>query len=407
MALSLGLQEETSLAETSIHAQIDCASRIDAAQGSTQACLSITSLALRFEEELGNGLSAELQLDPFGTPYAPMRLRPRLGDVLIPSNQDTPLGLIDHYALRWQFRKNLSLSIEQVNGATMLPNSSGLALAARFQDSGWNQTALTALYHLPPFQGVDVRIMIGNGEGENGHNLNPQQFGGLEIEAFLLEGLFLKLGMTYDGNNVGSQQFQWVYGESPSSQGFATQRQVAVIGLNGERPGLRGLKFSIGWQKTAVSDLDKENSVLPSEQPFSEEQTFDVNNLLVESPDAAVHIHRTVKNISMSYRILAEYFVGLDYETRTINTDIVNAFQLCGRIAGGECLDPEDSRNELHQTSFTVGAGKDLVDENLRFSLEYNSSSYHKLYRFFNYRGDNQQKTRSMETINARISYNW
>ncbi|MFW7381840.1 MAG: hypothetical protein ACOH5I_23745 [Oligoflexus sp.] len=396
-----------SLSETSIKARVDCFSRVSVNQSSSQACLSFSQLAVRLVEKLEEGLTAEIQFDPFGTPYAPFSDLPRYTSLIFPLNTDTSLNFIDHYALHWQFRNNLSLSIEEFSSATTLPNSSGLAFASRFQDSGWDQMAISALYHLPPLQGVDVRLVIGNGEGENGQNLDPQQFGALEINAFLMEGVFLKLGMSYDGNNLGSQQFHWTYGTSPASIGFSTDRQAIAIGLTGERPGLRGLKLSLGWQRTRVNDLDKSVQALPTTSPFSEDKNYDVNFLLVESPDEAVQIQRTVVNIGLSYRILAEYFVGFDYDQRTVFTDTVDAFEICQGIEEGNCLGATGRSNELKQTSYTLGFGKDLVPKSLIFTLEYNSTAYDKLYRNFNYRGDGEKKQKSFEAVNARLTYLW
>jgi hypothetical protein len=393
--------------KTELQAHIDCASRIDANQGGTQGCLTISRLSLTIKETLEKGLTAEIRFDPFGTPYAPFADLPRIANPVVPDNTQTPLGLVDDYALRWQFRPNLILSLEEINGSTRLPNASGLAFGSRFQDSGWDQTALTALYKLPPLAGVDVRLMIGNGEGENGVNLDPQQFGGLEIEAFLTEGLFLKLGMSYDGNNLGSQRFRWLYGTSSDSQGFATERHAVAFGLNGEYPGLRGLQVALGWQRTRVSDLDKTIQALPTTTPFNEQTTYDVNNVLVESPTKANQVQRTVLNFGLSYRILDVYHIGLDVETRQINTDDVAFFEACSQIKEGNCEQVKGQHKELQQNSLSFGVGKELVADRLKFMLEYNTTRYDRLYRYFNYQEDGDAKSQSRELINARVSYQW
>lgn len=398
----------TDKTEFDVGLRVDCTSNLSDTSNSTQACLSLSGLRLTLkhhdEQEL---FYSFLQLDPFGTPVASLRNTPHFSIVKIPYNRDvdTSSSLVDDFGVYWQFRKNLRLGLEEISGTTLLPNSSGLAFASRLQDIGWDQLALTALYNLPALEGIEVLLAIGNGEGESYRNLDPQQFGGLRIKAMILDGLYIQSGLSFDGNNAGSNAILATYGEVTGERLFSSERQSLVIGLDGNRPGLRGLVASIGWQRNQISDLDKDKLVLPSTSPFDEESSWDANFLLVESDQKAIQIRRTTINLSLSYKILDTYKIGADFENRTIDTDEVKAFSSCRKLDTQGCTEPA-SQNSLGQSAFTLGFGASMGDRAF-MTIEYHESRYDKLYQFFNFPGPNDRKAKNTELVNFRITYQW
>src|SRR5690606_31599484 len=92
---------------------------------------------------------------------------------------------------------------------TQLPNVSGLSMGDTLSAKPWSQTALSVTYHLSAFHGTTVKFVAGNGEGENAKNMDPQQFFGFLAGASLFEGLNLRIGASFDGNNIGSDQYEW------------------------------------------------------------------------------------------------------------------------------------------------------------------------------------------------------
>ncbi len=387
--------------------RVDCTSNLQDTSNSIQACLTLSGLRLTLQHQENEEFYSFLQLDPFGTPVASLRNTPHFSIAKVPFNRDVNASrsLIDDFGVYWQFRQNLRLGLEEISGTTLLPNSSGLAFGSRLQDIGWDQLALTALYNLPALAGIEVLLAIGNGEGESYQNLDPQQFGGLQIKAHVAEGFYIQGGLSFDGNNAGSDALTATYGAVSEGRLFSTERQAFIVGLDGTRPGLRGLVASIGWQRNQISDLDKDNLVLPSDAVFNEQDSWDANNLLVESDEKAIQIRRTTVNLSLSYKILDTYFIGADFENRMIDTDEVQGFTSCRVIDSSGCIDPV-GQNKLEQAAFTVGLGMSM-GEKAKLVVEYHESRYDKLYQYFNHAGPNDQKAKSTELANVRITYQW
>ena len=179
--------------------RVDCLHDFTKNKGSTQDCAQLSGTQLELSHKMGKNLSARVRINPFGVPSTTLEHQANHSSYPLPTLDDTYLRIIDFYELRWQFRPNLALRIEEFGGTTLIPSTSGLALASRFQDSGWDQTAMTATYSLSPLQGINVKIAIGNGEGENGKNLDPQQYGGLRVKVGVIKGVNILAGISFDG----------------------------------------------------------------------------------------------------------------------------------------------------------------------------------------------------------------
>lgn len=395
---------------------VDCLHDFNLAAGDAQNCLTLSGLRLELEERFHSELKARISLNPFATlnsryDNAPIyRDKPYLSEY-------TRLGPISDYQIVWSPRKNLELALELYSGASYFPNSSKLSLGSSLADSGWKQSAVSVTYLLSMLEGVMVKFVGGNGEGEIGQNVDPQQYFGFEIHGEIIGGLEFHGGFSLDGNHVGSAARAWKqeqmktrcngleWGEQ--SVGFTTRRMSAAIETNGRLPFAQGLKMGLGWQKSIFSDLDKDKASAPSFSDLEQCNSLDPDYLFLEDPvnSVANNMDYTVLGLSASYMILDSYFLGFDYEKRTISTDL-EYFQVCERYEGAVCLNPSSARDKLEQLAYSVGMGLKL-SEGLIFSLAYNTSSFAHLYKKFYYEDPKGNGTDKREVFNARIAYNW
>ena len=143
-------------------------------------------------------------------------------------------------------------------------------------------------------------------------------------------------------------------------------------------PEARGLSFTLAWQRSRSTDLDKDTLAIPTTLPYAEDRSIDVANLLLESPDKANEITRTVLSASLSYKILDQYTVAAGFESRSIDTDAVYFFEPCASIEGDSCIGADDPTNQLKQSAYFVSLSSQ-IDPSLVFTLEYGKSTYAKL----------------------------
>ncbi|MBF0442088.1 MAG: hypothetical protein HQK54_09300 [Oligoflexales bacterium] len=400
-AFTKGSKAETSV---NISARIDCPYNQNLSKGQKQECATISGFRLGVEDEISPKLRAYLKIDPYGAPSESLQNRPRFLRSEYPTPvTDSAMSIINDYGIVWQFRPGLAISIQNFGGTTILPSQSGLSMASMFQDSGWNQTALLASYKLAPLDGIKVTLAVGNGEGEVGENHDIQQYGGVDIVAGIVPGIKIKTALSMDQNNTGSRAYDWMFkGQYPNGQnphlGFSTNRMAVAIIMDGNYENAKGLMLSLGVQKTTMSDLDKNISSVPANFYSQTTRRFDPNDIIVEDTtgENAISIQRIIKNFSFSYKILADYFIAFDYETRTVNTDTVKFFMKKGT----------DGINTLNQTAFTGGFGLAL-EEGLVLTIEYRSSSYDNNYDNFYFDKNSDEKSKNQEIINTRISYAW
>ena len=393
--------EETS--SQSISARFDCLRDFNLNKGANQPCLNINSLKLTFHHDPSSAVRQTVSLDFFGSPSPIFTHQPETIDLTRPTLNDTNTPLLADYAFSWQFRPSLTLSLEKFNGTTELPSFSGLAFAKSLEDNGWDQTALIATYQIPPLDGIQVRIALGNGEGESLKNRDIQQYGGLEIITGLKPGIKLLLGMSFDGNNIGSSTYDWLLKDEPSGvgftppqTGFSTQRWAAAFYLDGSWPAVHGLKLSIGTQNTTHSDLNKNVTSIPPTLFSASNKRFDPSFILAEDQNRANTISNRVLDFNFSYMIVGEHFIGCDLSSRTISTGTVDAFT----VLNGQ------QTNVLNETNQTCGVGIQPAEKFLVI-LEYTVTAYDKLFNNFNFNGENGHAEKRREVFNTRFSYNW
>ncbi len=394
-------------ASIDIYAKIDCLTHTGKSKESRQDCATLSQAKVRILHQISKRAEAEISFDPLSTPVKTYSNFPKISEYAIPGRKDKSTGIMDSFRLTWMFRNNLSLSLQTHSGATTLPADPLLTLHGNLQDSSWEQLAIVAAYNLPILEGAKVNLVIGNGEGEITNNLDTQQYGAFDALIEVSRGIFIKMGLSIDGNSQGSEQMEWLYGENYNDQiGFSTERYGFAILSDGTIPQVRGLNFALAWQRSRATDLNKETLAIPSNLPFSEDKHYDVTNILLESPDTVNEITRTVLLARTSYRILDKYSFAIGYESRTIDTGAISFFEACAFIVSDECISPEAPNQELSQSAYTASLSSEIT-EGLTFSLEYGKSSYGKLYRYFNFIANDKQKKKSRDVINARINYNF
>ncbi len=386
--------------------RFDCTHHFNRPKGSKQDCIEVSGTRINFTEKLGDDSSGSIIVDPFATTAnhydaaATRRLTPQI--------RDTPLAFIAGYNLTWFARPNMSVAVEDFRGSTNLGAASGLAKDGSLQDSPWGQTALVLGYSIPLWHAFDIRVALGNGEGEIARNIDAQQFVGLSFRISPKEGLDLKLGASYDGNNLGSAGYEWTYGDAMANTvmpnlGFETTRYSASIEMDGNLAAAKGLKATIGWQRTTAEDLDAQQDAIPVTLVVA-----DVGALLVENTDKtkANVVTKDLFIVGASYRILARYAVGLNVQWRQVDTGDVDYFEGCSAIALLTCTQPGNKRSRLVETAVGAGMAVDL-SKNVRLTLEYYRQSYDALYAYFHYTDPKGKATETTELFNARIAYRW
>ena len=401
---------------TSIGILIDCLHDFNLGAGEGQNCLTVNGLSLNIEERFHSELRALVSLDPFATLNSRYDGAAQYQDKPFLSQFST-LGSIANYQIVWSPRKNLELALELYKGANYFPNNSRLSLGSSFADSGWKQSAVSITYLLSMLEGVMVKFVGGNGEGEIGQNLDPQQYFGFELHGEVFKGLEVHGGFSLDGNHTGSAASDWKRAQmrskcnglewSDEALGFTTRRMSLAVETNGRLPFAQGLKFGLGWQKSIFSDLNKDKESAPSLSDLEQCERLDPDYLFLEDPvnSVANTMDYTVWGLNASYLILDNYFLGFDYEKRIISSDL-EYFQLCESYEGSVCLNPTAARDKLEQWAYTVGLGMKL-SEGLVFSLSYNTSSFAHLYKKFYYEDPKGNGSNQREVFNARVAYNW
>lgn len=403
---------------STIGLRFDCLHDFNRDKGSSQSCLTVRNLRYGVEEQLSPQVKGRLVLDPFGSVAAAKADTPLYESV--PQVKDTPFVLVDDYAIIWTPRANLEVAAESYPGSARIMQVSGLATAGSFGDTGWKQTALTVAYSLPAFTDMKVKLAAGNGEGENGKNLDPQQYFGFEVGAAPLKGVRANLGVSFDGNNVGSAEYAFLQNrlavhcpamrtraEAPKL-GYSTQRIAAGLGLDGSLPAAEGLKLALGWQRNVFSDLDKARASGPALAELDSCDQLDIDSVFVEDPlgEAVNTVQRTTIELSVQYRLFGDYFFAADYAQRHVDTGSVQLFKTCRGFTGQSCSAPGSGSNALSQTAFSVGGGIELAG-GFVMTLEYNQTDYDKTYAQAFYADQNGKTSDTLDLFDARLSYNW
>lgn len=403
--------------KTSLGFRVDCAHDFNLDKGEAQNCLSISGLRLNVVHQESATVRGMLQVDPFGTPRISRMHTPALE--WTPTASDSALGVIDDFAMTWLPRPNLEVAVEDYEGAAHIPAMSGLATGGLLDETGWKQTALTVTYNLTVPTEMRVRFAAGNGEGETVRNLDPQQYFGFDLNARIVQGVRFSLGVSLDGNDVGSEEYNYLaknyrdecgidLSTTKPKLGHSTQRLAAGFALDGTMTGVEGLKLGLGWQRGVMSDLDKKRRSAPTETDIAKCRRIDVDTVFVEDSGEAVNtVQRTVYGLNVNYRVFTQYFVAFDYQTRRIDTGSVKLFETCKGYTDGVCSAASgDKTNTLQEDVYAVGAGLDL-ERDLVLSVEYAKASFDKQYTQVFFDNQDGKVSESRELFNARLAYNF
>ena len=393
----------------------DCTHDFSKEPGTAQNCLSLTGARLKVFHQANAEVNAQVEVDPYSTPKSSYRNAPSGGLRPEPLNGD----FISGYRLLWLPRPQLEVSIESYDGTTRLPSTSGLAMANLHNDTGWRQSAATLTYNLSLLSDMQVKFVIGNGEGEYRANVDPQQFFGFRTSAEVVKGVRLILGVSVDGNDVGSDEYSYQINQYEQEcgidaskfkdrRGASTQRLAAAVELDGSLERAKDLLLGFGYQRSVVSDLNKKALARPTRDEVNTCSKYEATTIFVEdeSADAVNTVQRILFNLNGRYRITKSIFAAVDYSLLKIDTGSVQAFSACDSYEGGVCVATGNSFNNLSINSYTFGAGLDLAS-GLELTLEMYKSSYDKKYAKSFYDAPDGKVSDTQEFFNARISYNW
>lgn len=400
----------------SIGMRADCTHDFNRGKGESQDCLSLTGARIGFKHEANEQVSAQVGLDPYSTPKNSFSAAPRLPGRPEPLNGD----FVSDYRLLWLPRPHLEVSLESFRGSTRLPSVSGLALANLHNDTGWRQSAATITYNLSVLSDMQVKFAVGNGEGEYRANSDPQQYFGFRTVAQVVPGLKVLLGVSVDGNDIGSDEYDFQRDDYQSgcgidsnlynsSRGASTQRIAAGVELDGTMARAKDLMVGLGYQRSVMSDLDKKVQSRPGKAELANCRRIDPTTVFVEDEtgNAVNTVQRTLFNLNGRYRFAQTYFAAVDYSLLQVDTGSVELFDTCNGYEGGRCIIPGgESFNHMTINTYTFGAGSELAP-GLELILEMYKSSYDKKYTLAFYEAPDGKTSDTQEFFNARISYNW
>jgi hypothetical protein len=324
---------------------------------------------------------------------------------------DAGLFLYD-FRLAWLARPNLTFALEQTEGAVVFPSMSGLSMANALSATPWDQTAMTISYNLPVLGDSRVAFFLGNGEGENLRNEDVQQYFGVRLQVAPAKAVQAEFGMSLDGNSYGSAATRDVqkrhvdclslpFGTGENSGGYETQRLGFALTLDGTHPAARGLQAALGFHRISQGDLHKVKQMsLPAagcqrlnpDQYFLEDETLERVNTMT----------RQIFGFSGSYRILDRYWIGLEYQLRTIKSENLSGIDLCGGYVAGACVDRK-SGHTIEESLLNTGLGLQL-DDHLQLVLDYAVMDFKAKYRQFYYLNDKNEPSVSLEMVNLRVS---
>lgn len=406
--------------ESEVSARLDCMHDFNRDKGASQPCTSITGLRYKVTKQLDRSITSRLRIDPFATldaGRAHLPLREHL-----PMITDSQLFIIDDYGVTWTPRPNLDLALESYAGAVKMPHVTDLGFENPFDNPGWLQTALTITYNLEALSKARVRFALGNGEGENGENLDPQQYFGLELDANVVQGIHFKLGVSQDANSLGSIQYEWLSNRYNNECGFSFAQNKARLGYRTLRIGtaltidenfaaIPGLKLAFSGQRSNATDLDKSRTGYLVAEDFAACQQIDLNYLFVETAPGqeANTVENTILGMSLGMKLLDQYLIAGSYSARTIDTGKVQLFENCNSFEGGKCITEASQRqlfNKVNEDALTLGGSVKLA-AGLQLTLEYARLNLDRKYAKVYYSNKGGKPSDTREIFNARLAYQW
>lgn len=394
--------------------RIDCQTSLTK-DGAQQDCLKISGARLNVFSSQSERLYGVLQINPLGSPSRQFANYPLSGEQF-PKLKDWGLRLVERYGVFWQAKPGLIISLEDYAGAAIIQNVSGLSSSAPLDDSGWDQTAITVGYLLGEDSTVGVKFALGNGEGENGENLDPQQYLAAQMRAGSLFGLSLYYGVSFDGNNFGSQATEYNFSSydgcgvtldsEADIKGFSAFRQAVGLIWQGENY-LNGLAFAVGMQKSTFKDLDTTTTAfIPSSQILGcKRLTPEASFVEDETGELANRIESQVYGFNGAFRIMDRYILGFDLKTREIKSKVPLTAK-CLAYTDGVCSTLGESKFNAEQVGWAAGISYKIEPE-LWLKLEWSGIEYASALSNYFYYGAKNEPQKNEEFVNLRLEYNW
>ena len=395
-----------------ISMRMDCLHLFNRDKGSSQDCLTLTSLRVKLNDLKGDQIQSYVVLDPMAGPDS---LRNRLpGNLFYPERENY---LIDDFAVVWQARPALNIRLGSYDGLSIPPRAHLGSFEGTLVGSGWKQLALSVNYRLSLFDQFDVSMTVGNGEGELYKNLDPQQYFGFEAKAQIKRGFIAGIGLSLDGNSRGSEQASWLdkrlqkscgssFGTEVEREtvGFQTQRGALYLGLDGNFPGMEGFSAIGSMRRITYRDLKEKSNAYAEISPNCrlEDWSWAMVEDRVNQKSNSIII--TVSSFAVGYRILDTLQLGLDFQTLSVKSSEVEFLKTCGSILNGTCQQPQENVKKASQSAYSIFVGIDLNDR-LELATEYHARTFDRLYDRVFYLDRNAKGSKETDLFNVRILY--
>lgn len=421
--ISSKLFAQNEAAEVGFRFKADCLFDLNRKTGADQDCLRVSDLAINIKQKYKKGLVATVGLSPTYHPDSQFRASALSHKYNSTSENQAQIGqrfgVVEHYKFSWQARPGLQISIGSYSGVSRFNSLNQMSLAAPFNESGWDQSALGIEYLLGSSEAMGVQFVLGNGEGENFQNLDVQQYAGFQFYSEVSPGAKIELAISSDGNDVGSlshQQMQMEYEEKcefdseplDKKRGFSAQRMAGSVAFDERLLKLSGFSTKLSWFRHIISDLDeKKDSVHSIEQQRScNKIPLSVHSIRIEDPE------HTIKNVIAKKIIQFEFAYALnefnrfvfDYKTRSLNSSIPFT-GVCISQSEGICTQSGELLRTINDNGWALGLVHQF-EEGLLANLEYASYSYDELYDRFNYIKEGKI-AKDSEWVNLRLAYEW
>ena len=408
--------QQSPIMNIGLSANFDCIHNFNLDKGKSQNCIQISNLRLTAEKKFER-IYTSITINPFSGPVYAYANRPMIDRH--PNLEGHELTTIESYKLGWNPRPHLEIALESFSGSAIYPTTSPLSMANPFMESGWKQTALTVTYNLHALPEMMVRFAAGNGEGENGKNIDTQQYFGFDINAIVINGVKGHFGVSLDGNSAGSDENSWrnqilregcnffndLESNPSTTRGYSTQRLSLGAIVNGIWPGSEGMQLGIGYQRNILSDLSKKQRSQATAEELAKCPRILLDSFFIENTteDVVNTVQRTIYNIDFVFRN-TDFFLSTNYSLREVDTGSVKLFDICIRDAENKCTEVAGNPvNNIRTDSFAVGTGLFLTKIST-FSIEYQIQNYDKLYNIANFSDRNGNISQTRDVFGARYS---
>jgi hypothetical protein len=378
-----------------------------------QECFKLTGVKLGYKGYDEDRQSAYiLSFNPLSTNNENYRNSPFIQYSL---DGEIQSSIVDDLYFGVLVKNQLEIAIEKYRGSQLIGDTSGLSFGSIFYDRGWDQTAVSLASSLAVWDDLQMKLIWGNGESKVFTGTTTQHYVGAELRFPILPYLIAGAQLAFNGNSVGGESYledvqsintNCGLNITPGTIGYSTKRTGVSLVLDGKEKWARGFRAGMAWQNVEKKDLDETKDSYLSIQNLSSCKQLDEDTFFVEDSthQKAYKLARNAYMLNAQYRILDSYFVGLDYEWKTL-TGAKDFFGICETFTGNTCTKIKTSKDTLNRTAWATGFGMER-DDGLTFVLEYMMSQYSEAYENF-YVDTTKGPSKIRKVINLRLSYKW